>query len=89
VTQPAPAPVRPARTAPVAHHAKRRPVAPKPKPKALPRFEVPPIVLPHALLEPLDGGPSRSLAALAAAALALAALTAASGARLVAAWSRR
>jgi len=62
-----------------------RPAA-KARPKAPARFVLPPIVLPRVLAEPLRRQPPLELAALA---LGLAALTAASGAGLVASWSRR
>jgi hypothetical protein len=52
-------------------------------------FELPPIVLPRLLLEPLQGRSAASWAGLAALALGAAALTAASGAGLVLSWSRR
>jgi hypothetical protein len=67
----------------------RRPAAPT-RPHtdrlALPKLELPPIVVPAFVSTPLR---PRSQAELAALALALAALTAGSGAGLVRAWSRR
>jgi hypothetical protein len=88
----------PVASAPVAaarprHHVRRAVEKPKPRPRpthAGPfRFEVPPVVLPRFLLEPLDRRPAGAFAALAALALGAAALTALSGAGLVVSWSRR
>jgi hypothetical protein len=75
-----------------ARHAgpKARP-KPKPAPKhvAQRRFEVPRVVVPRFLLEPLERRSPVPFAALAALALGAAALTALSGAGLVVSWSRR
>lgn len=88
-TPPAPSPrAHHARHVALPHRARPRPAA-KPKHAAPIRFDVPPIVLPRFLLEPLDRRPSGTLAALAALALGLAAAAALSGAGLVVSWSRR
>jgi hypothetical protein len=62
---------------------------PKPRHAAPTKFDVPAVVLPRILLEPLGGRPAGTLAALAALALAIAAATALSGAGLVVSWSKR
>jgi hypothetical protein len=90
VAAPLPAPVR-AVTTPVTRRRASRPSAPRPRQHsgarlALPKLELPPVVVPAFVSTPLR---SRSEAGLAAVALALAALTAGSGAGLVRAWSRR
>lgn len=89
-----PTPAR--RSAPVQHAGHVRPKAkPRAKPKPAPkhasprRFEVPRVVVPRFLLEPLERRSSGPVAALAALALGAAALTALSGAGLVVSWSRR
>ena len=80
-TRAAPPPRRPRR--PAAH---TRPHAAR---SAIPKLELPPVVVPAFIPATLRRRPPPGLAALAAIALALAALTAGSGAGLVRTWSRR
>ena len=87
VTTPATVLRQPVRAAP--RSSSRRPAEqtrPRTDRVALPRLELPPVVVPAFVSTPLR---PRSQAELAALALALAALTAGSGAGLVRAWSRR
>jgi hypothetical protein len=82
-------------TAPVrsAPRSSVRRQVPRPRPRphtdrlALPKLELPPIVVPAFVAAPLAQRPKPAV--LAALALGLAALTAGSGAGLVRAWSRR
>ncbi len=87
VTTPATVQPRPVKSAP--RSSPRRPAErtlPHTDRLALPKLELPPIVVPAFVSSPLR---PRSEAVLAALALALAALTAGSGAGLVRAWSKR
>jgi len=101
VVAPAAAPVR-AVTTPAASqrspiHSSPRSGLPRPSEKsrsrsdrpALPKLQLPPVVVPAFVSTPLRPRSQAGLAMLAALALALAALTAGSGAGLVRAWSRR
>jgi hypothetical protein len=80
---------RTVKRAAVVHHARKRAPAAKPKPAPVVRFALPRIAVPSLAAVVAVPASHDAEVALAGLALLLAAVTAGSGARLVAVWSRR